>query len=92
MNQMPKLLLVLFLALFLAGCPKPIVLKTFTLNATQVTSSNEWAYSQTLECSVPLPGQGLYLNGLGPEQSNPGEANSGEDQIFKQLLTPRLRV
>jgi hypothetical protein len=88
MTQMPKLLLVLFLALFLAGCPKPIVLKTLTLNATQVTSSNEWAYSQTWECSVPLPGQGLYLNGLGPEQANQGEANSGEDQIFNQGANP----
>jgi len=87
MNQMPKLLLVLFLALFLAGCPK-LLSSNFHAQCHPSNSSNEWAYSQTLECSVPLPGQGLYLNGLGPEQSNPGEANSGEDQIFKHCSRP----
>jgi hypothetical protein len=83
-----KSLAVAFLALFLAGCPKPIVLKTLTLNASKVGSSYEYSFSQTWECSVPLPGQGLYVNGLGPEQANFGEANSGEDQIFNQGADP----
>ncbi len=70
--------------LLLSGCNVP--LKTVTLNPTSVTSGYQTDYSQTWECSVP--GSGLFLNGLGPEPSNPGEAPSGFDDIYNQGAQP----
>jgi hypothetical protein len=35
-----------------------------------------------------VPGSGLFLNGLGPEPSNPGEAPSGFDDIYNQGAQP----
>ena len=72
--------------LLLAACPKPIVLKTATLQPTSVTSGYQTDYSQTWECDVP--GSGLFLNGLGPEPSNPGEAPSGFDDIYNHGADP----
>jgi hypothetical protein len=72
------------LCLLLASCNVP--LKTVTLQPTSVTSGYQTDYSQSWECSVP--GSGLFLNGLGPEPSNPGEAPSGFDDIYNQGAQP----
>jgi hypothetical protein len=74
------------LSVLLAACQPPIVLKTVTLNPSNVSYGYQTAYSDTWECSVPV-GSG-YLNGLGPEQVNPGEAPSGFDDIDNQGAPP----
>jgi hypothetical protein len=82
-----KNLLILFCFL-LAGCGNPVVLKTVVLHPASITSSYQTALSRSWECSVPLPGQDGFLNGLGPEPSNPGEAPSGYDDIYNHGADP----
>jgi hypothetical protein len=83
-----RLIIVAASCLFLAGCPKPVTLKTIVLQPTSVTSGYQTAFAQSWECDVPLPGQGGFLNGLGPEPSNAGEAPSGFDDIYNHGADP----
>jgi hypothetical protein len=83
-----QLTMTIGLCLVLSACPKPIVLKTVVLQPDSVTSGYQTNFAQSWECSVPLPGQGGFLNGLGPEPSNPGEAPSGFTDIFNQGAQP----
>jgi hypothetical protein len=76
-----------FCCLLLAGCGNP-TLKTIILQPVTLGSEYQTDYSQTWECSVPLPGQGLYVNGLGPEPSNSGEVPSGFTDIFNHGADP----
>lgn len=73
--------------LLFGGCPNPVVLKTLTLQPDSITSGYQTDYYESWECSVPLTGGG-WLNGLGPETSNPGEAPSGFTDIFNQGAQP----
>ena len=77
------------LGLLLAGCPRtPITLKTVALSPSQINGSYQYWYSQNAWCSVPLPGQGLFLNGLGPEPLGPGEVYSGFEDIYNKGADP----
>ena len=73
----------------LTGCPPtPITLKTITLSPDAVNDPYQYQYSQTWECTVPLPGQGLFLNGLGPESVRPGETTVGWEDIYDEGAQP----
>jgi hypothetical protein len=84
---MKHALIAIAFVLLITGC-SPVTLKTAILSPSQVTWSYQSQYSQNAWCDVPLPGQGLFLNGLGPEPANPGEAPSGYDDIFDQGAPP----
>jgi len=82
-------LIAITLGLLLAGCPRtPITLKTVILSPPQINGSYQYWYSQNAWCSVPLPGQGLFLNGLGPEPLGPSEIYSGFEDIYDQGAQP----
>jgi uncharacterized protein YceK len=86
---MKPALIAIVLGLLLAGCPRtPITLKTVTLSPSQINGSYQYWYSQNAWCSVPLPGQGLFLNGLGPEPLGPSEIYSGFEDIYDQGAQP----
>src|SRR5271166_550254 len=82
-----KYLLCAMICLSLAGCGQP-TLKTVILQPSNLDPGYQTAFSQSWECSTPLPGQGGYLNGLGPETDNPGEIPSGFDDIYNQGAQP----
>ncbi len=90
---MKPALIAIVLGLLLAGCPRtPITLKTVTLSPSQINGSYQYWYSQNAWCSVPLPGQGLFLNGLGPEPLGPSEIYSGfEDSKYPPAEPGALR-
>jgi hypothetical protein len=86
---MKPALIEIALGLLLAGCPRtPITLKTAMLSPSQINGSYQYWYSQNAWCSVPLPGQGLFLNGLGPEPLGPSEVYSGFEDIYNQGAEP----
>ncbi|HUI22607.1 MAG TPA: hypothetical protein VLZ74_16420 [Methylocella sp.] len=88
MKRVP-MVIALGLGLLLAGCPRtPVTLKTVTLTPSQMNGSYRYWYSQNAWCSVPLPGQGLFLNGLGPEPLGPGEVYSGFEDIYNKGAEP----
>ena len=74
----------------LTGCPPttPITLKTITLSPIAVDPPYQYSYSNSWECSVPLPGQGLFTNGLGPEPVGPGETTVGWEDIYDEGAQP----
>jgi hypothetical protein len=77
--------------LALAGCPQPVTLKTVTLSAAATDGLSGSYYSsfwQSWECDFPLPGQGFFLNGLGPATLPPGEVYSGWEDIYNQGAQP----
>ncbi len=79
--------------LLLAACPPtpPITLKTITLFPTQTDGLNggyQWTYAENAYCDVPLPGQGLFTNGLGPEPLPGGEIDAGYEDIYNQGAQP----
>jgi hypothetical protein len=73
--------------LMLTACP-PVTRKTINLSPTWITTSYQAQYSQNSFCDVPLPGQGLFLNGLGPEPFGPGEIIVGYEDIFDKGADP----
>ncbi len=80
---MTRWLLAMPVLLLLGGCPPtPVTLKTVTL----APSAQRWASWEkdftNAWCYIPLPGQGLFLNGTGPETSGDGELISGFDDIY----------
>jgi hypothetical protein len=81
---MRRWLPVVLLPLLLVGCPpSPVTLQTITLNPTAINPST-WNWSQSNAwCDVPLPGQGLWLEGTGPEPLGPGEVYSGYEDIYE---------
>lgn len=86
-----NILLAVIISLFcLTGCPPtpPITLKTVILNPTNISHPSYFSYSQTWECNVPLPGQGLYANGLGAEPVGPGQSTVGYEDIFNAGAQP----
>ena len=73
----------------LTGCPPtPIKLKTVKLLPDVVDPPYQYSYFQSWECSVPLPGNGLFTNGLGPEPVNPGETTVGWEDIYNAGSQP----
>ncbi len=74
----------------LNGCPPnpSITLKTITLSPDGIDSPDQYHYSQSWECSTPLPGQGLFTNGLGPEPTRAGEATVGWEDIYDEGAQP----
>src|SRR5580700_8836070 len=74
--------------LSLTGCPQPITLKTINLNPSDISWGYQSQFSQNAACDFPLPGQGSFLNGLGPETLQPGEVDAGWEDIFDQGAQP----
>lgn len=72
----------------LTGCNPQVVIKSVTLSPTAVNWGAQSYYYSSWECSVPLPGQGFFTNGLGMEVINAGEAPSGTDDIYNQGANP----
>lgn len=71
--------------ILLIGCPPtPIKLKSMTLLSDEVNASYQYGYSESWECSVPILGQGLFVNGLGPEPVMPGETTVGWEDIYNE--------
>lgn len=73
------------LLLGLTGCPNPAMLKTVTVMPTSTDGTNggyQSQYNQNFWCKVPLPGQGFFLNGLGPATLPGGQVYSGYEDIF----------
>jgi hypothetical protein len=85
-----KPLIACLLPLVLAACPPqpPIRLKQITLQPSMIGGMYYSSFSQTWECSVPLPGQGFFLNGLGPANLGPNQIYSGYEDIFNQGAQP----
>ena len=79
---------VILLLLILTGCPQPVTLKQVVLRPTGIDGSYYSSFHQTWECSVPWPGQGFFLNGLGPAQRNDNQINVGYEDIFNQGAQP----
>jgi hypothetical protein len=75
-------------ALFLSACNPQPVIKQLTLTPSSVTWGTQSHFSASWECNIPLPGQGFFSNGLGPETVNAGEAPSGFDDIYNQGAQP----
>lgn len=73
--------------LFLTGCP-PRPLKTITLEPSQLNWSSRYWYKQNAWCSVPLPGQGIPTEGLGPEPVGPGEVIVGFEDVYFRGADP----
>jgi hypothetical protein len=77
------------LSISLTGCPpSPVTLKTITLTPDAVDPPYQYSYYQSWECSTPLPGQGLFTNGLGPEPVMPGETTVGWEDIYNEGAQP----
>jgi hypothetical protein len=87
---MRRWLVAVLLPFLLGGCPlnPPIMVKTITLNPTVVNPSTWYWTSSNSWCDVPLPGQGLWLEGTGPEPVGPGEAYSGYEDIYESGPPP----
>lgn len=85
---MRRVLAIIAAAFLLPGCPPQGTIKALTLSPTQVTGNYQYWYSQTAWCDVPLPGQGLFTNGLGPETAGPGEAYTGFEDIYDHGADP----
>jgi hypothetical protein len=84
---MKRILLVLALALLLTGCPpgQQPTLKTLTLYPSRTDGLGwyeQYSNSQNWECSTPLPGQGFFLQGTGPEPVPSGEIAVGYEDMF----------
>lgn len=78
----------LLLLLSLTGCPQPVTLKQVTLRPAMIDGAYYSSFSQSWECSVPLPGQGTFLNGLGPAALGDNEIYAGYEDIFNQGAQP----
>jgi hypothetical protein len=74
----------------LAACP-PVTLKQITLNPVGTDGIN-WGYqsdfAQNGACDFPLPGQGTFLNGLGPATVPNGQFDVGYEDIFNNGAPP----
>jgi len=89
LRSLTVIISICILSLSLIGCPPtPIKLKTVTLNPIAVDPPYQYSYSQSWECNVPLPGQGLFLNGLGPEPVRAGETTVGWEDIYDEGAQP----
>jgi hypothetical protein len=83
------LALAVLIPIAMTGCPPtPVTLKTVTLSPDAIDPPYQYHYSQSWECSVPLPGQGLFINGLGPEPVMPGETTVGWEDIYNEGAQP----
>ena len=82
----------MIVALMLSGCPSPqIVLKQVTLNPVSTNGLSWWYmsdFNQNAACNFPLPGQGTFLNGLGPAVVPSGQIAVGYEDIFNNGAPP----
>lgn len=83
-----KIAIAVLLSIALTACNPPVVLKTITLNPSQVNWGAQSYYWHNGACDIPLPGQGFFTNGLGMEVIQGGEAPSGQDDIYNQGAQP----
>lgn len=76
------------LLLTLSGCPQPVTLKQVVLRPTMVDAASYYSSSQSGACDIPLPGQGLPLQGTGPEPLGSGEVYAGFEDLFQPGAQP----
>jgi hypothetical protein len=75
--------------LLLGGCPPtPVTLKTITLYPSGLNWSSWEKDNTNAWCSIPLPGQGLFTQGLGPEPVGPGQVDVGYEDIYESGSGP----
>ena len=84
---MRRVLVVTVAALFLFGCGQGTI-RTITLSPMQTNGSYQSWYSNNIFCYIPVPGQGFWTNGLGPETVGPGELYSGFEDVYNHGADP----